>query len=194
MGKINVGRLILGGIVAGIVGDLLDFPVDGVWLAKSWNDGMQALGHSPDSRTKPDCLVQPAWTRHWACRDLDLRRDPAALRPGRENGNLRRSSGMDSWLPGAERRFHVRTGPFLASPCVLHNARVTRRVCCRDDCGSCSVQGRVETALRRGIREQTVRARRNAPHGLGGAMCAEQSNGRMRILHPPPSGTYQSRR
>ncbi len=47
MGKINVGRVILGGIVAGIVGDLLDFPVDGVWLAKSWNDGMQALGHSP---------------------------------------------------------------------------------------------------------------------------------------------------
>ena len=46
MGKINVGRLILGGIVAGIVGDLLDYPVDGVWLAKSWNDGMQALGHS----------------------------------------------------------------------------------------------------------------------------------------------------
>lgn len=45
MGKINVGRLILGGIVGGIVGDILDFPVDGVWLAKSWNDGMQALGH-----------------------------------------------------------------------------------------------------------------------------------------------------
>ena len=47
MGKINIGRLILGGIVAGIVGDLLDYPVDGVWLAKSWNHGMQALGRSP---------------------------------------------------------------------------------------------------------------------------------------------------
>ncbi len=45
MGKINVGRLILGGIVAGIVGDILDFPVDGVWLAKRWADGMSALGH-----------------------------------------------------------------------------------------------------------------------------------------------------
>jgi hypothetical protein len=45
MGKINVGRLVLGGIVAGIVGDLLDFPVDGVWLAKRWADGLSALGH-----------------------------------------------------------------------------------------------------------------------------------------------------
>jgi hypothetical protein len=45
MGKINVGRLILGGIVAGIVGDLLDFPVDDVWLAPQWTAGMKALGH-----------------------------------------------------------------------------------------------------------------------------------------------------
>jgi len=45
MGKINVGRLILGGIVAGIVGDLLDFPIDGVWLANRWTVGLRALGH-----------------------------------------------------------------------------------------------------------------------------------------------------
>jgi hypothetical protein len=45
MGKINVGRVILGGIVAGIVGDVLDIPVDGVWLAKRWTDGLSALGH-----------------------------------------------------------------------------------------------------------------------------------------------------
>jgi hypothetical protein len=45
MGKISVGRVILGGIVAGIVGDILDIPVDGVWLAKRWTDGLNALGH-----------------------------------------------------------------------------------------------------------------------------------------------------
>jgi hypothetical protein len=43
MGKINVGRLILGGIVAGIVADLLDYPVDGLWLGQRWSDGMQRL-------------------------------------------------------------------------------------------------------------------------------------------------------
>ncbi len=46
MGKINVGRWILGGIVAGIVGDILDYPVDGVWLAPMWNDQMAALGRT----------------------------------------------------------------------------------------------------------------------------------------------------
>jgi len=46
MGKINVGRLILGGIVAGIVGDLLDIPVDGVWLSKMWSAQLGTYGFS----------------------------------------------------------------------------------------------------------------------------------------------------
>jgi len=45
MVKINMGRVILGGIVAGIVSDILDFPIDGLWLAPRWTDGMKALGH-----------------------------------------------------------------------------------------------------------------------------------------------------
>jgi hypothetical protein len=44
MGKINMGRVILGGIVAGIVADVLSFLVDGVWLASQWNAGVSALG------------------------------------------------------------------------------------------------------------------------------------------------------
>jgi len=52
MGKINIGRVILGGLVAGIVGDLLGFLVDGVLLAPQWADGMKVLiGHS-DYSTK----------------------------------------------------------------------------------------------------------------------------------------------
>jgi hypothetical protein len=46
MGKINIGRVVLGGIVAGIVGDLLDYPVDGVWLAPRWANEMSLLGHN----------------------------------------------------------------------------------------------------------------------------------------------------
>ncbi len=45
MGKINVGRLILGGIVAGIAIDILDYFVDEVWLGARWSDGMARLGH-----------------------------------------------------------------------------------------------------------------------------------------------------
>lgn len=43
MGKINLGRMILGGVVAGLVADILDWLVDGVWLAPRWADGMKAL-------------------------------------------------------------------------------------------------------------------------------------------------------
>ncbi|MGP8270647.1 MAG: hypothetical protein ACLQLH_11315 [Terracidiphilus sp.] len=45
MGKINLGRVIIGGIVAGIVSDILGFLVDGVVLAHKWNAGMTALDH-----------------------------------------------------------------------------------------------------------------------------------------------------
>ena len=46
MGKIDMGRVILGGIVAGIVADVLGYIVDGVILAPRWAEGMKALGHS----------------------------------------------------------------------------------------------------------------------------------------------------
>jgi hypothetical protein len=52
MGKINVGRWILGGIVAGIVGDLLDYPVDGVWLAPMWNTQLTSAGRQPFSSSQ----------------------------------------------------------------------------------------------------------------------------------------------
>jgi hypothetical protein len=44
MGKINLGRVLLGGIVAGIVSDVLGFLVDGWLLAPRWADGMKMLG------------------------------------------------------------------------------------------------------------------------------------------------------
>jgi len=45
MGKINMGRVILAGLVAGIVADFLGFLVDGILLAPQWAVGMQNLGH-----------------------------------------------------------------------------------------------------------------------------------------------------
>ena|ERR1035437_4151610 len=52
MGKINIGRVILGGLVAGIVVDLLSYLVDGVLLAPRWADGMTALGRPDLSSTQ----------------------------------------------------------------------------------------------------------------------------------------------
>ncbi len=48
MGRMNIGRLIHGGIVAGIVGDILGYIVDGVVLAPRWADAMRALGRPPE--------------------------------------------------------------------------------------------------------------------------------------------------
>jgi hypothetical protein len=45
MSDISTGRVIVGGIVAGVVSDLLAYAVDGVWLAPGWNAGMKALNH-----------------------------------------------------------------------------------------------------------------------------------------------------
>jgi hypothetical protein len=46
MGKINIGRVILGGLVAGIVSDILGYLVDGRLLAPQWAAGMTRLGHT----------------------------------------------------------------------------------------------------------------------------------------------------
>jgi hypothetical protein len=43
-GNINIGRVIIGGLVAGIVADILGYLVDGVLLAHQWANGMKALG------------------------------------------------------------------------------------------------------------------------------------------------------
>jgi hypothetical protein len=44
--KINYGRVILGGVVAGIVAEILGIVVDGVLLAPQWAAGMKALGRA----------------------------------------------------------------------------------------------------------------------------------------------------
>jgi hypothetical protein len=45
MGKINMGRVIVAGLVAGLVADALGYLTDGILLASQWADGMKALGH-----------------------------------------------------------------------------------------------------------------------------------------------------
>lgn len=45
MGKINLGRVILGGLVAGIVAIIVGYLVDGLLLSSTWNTQMNALGH-----------------------------------------------------------------------------------------------------------------------------------------------------
>jgi hypothetical protein len=52
MERINMSRVILGGIVAGIVADVLGYIVDGVILAPQWADAMKALGRTDFSSSQ----------------------------------------------------------------------------------------------------------------------------------------------
>ena len=47
MGKINYGRLVLGGVVAGIVMNIVAYPVDGLWLANMWSSQLATWGERP---------------------------------------------------------------------------------------------------------------------------------------------------
>lgn len=44
MGRINWGRVVLGGLVAGVVLNVVDWLVHGVWLMEDWSAVMQGLG------------------------------------------------------------------------------------------------------------------------------------------------------
>ena len=46
MGKMNFRRWLLGGLVAGVIMDILGYFINGVWLAPSWHAGMRSLGLS----------------------------------------------------------------------------------------------------------------------------------------------------
>ena len=49
MGKINWSRVVLGGLLAGLVLNVFDFLVNGVWLMADWEAAMRALGKDPIS-------------------------------------------------------------------------------------------------------------------------------------------------
>jgi hypothetical protein len=44
MGKINWGRVLLGGLLAGVIINIFEYVTNGVILAKRWNAAMEALG------------------------------------------------------------------------------------------------------------------------------------------------------
>jgi hypothetical protein len=48
MAKINLGRVILGGLVAGIVINICEFLINGVIFAKQWAESLSSLGKAGD--------------------------------------------------------------------------------------------------------------------------------------------------
>jgi hypothetical protein len=52
MGKINLGRIILGGLAAGVVINICEGVMNGVVFQKQWAEIMVGLGKSPDMSVK----------------------------------------------------------------------------------------------------------------------------------------------
>ncbi len=47
MGKINWGKVVAGGLLAGVVLNVYDWLLNGLYLAADWNAALQALGKGP---------------------------------------------------------------------------------------------------------------------------------------------------
>lgn len=60
MGKINWSRVILGGLLAGVVINIVEFLVNGLWLADDWVSVMQGLGKSGET-SGGQLLVYNIW-------------------------------------------------------------------------------------------------------------------------------------
>lgn len=56
MGKISVGRVIGGGLLAGVVINIIEFLVNGLWLAADWEAAMKALGKGGMSGPLPTTI------------------------------------------------------------------------------------------------------------------------------------------
>src|SRR2546427_7320571 len=77
MGKINWGRVVLGGLLAGLVLNIVDFLTYGVWLKPDMAAAMTGLGKSPAAM---DSAI-PLWGALDFVSGIGLLWGYAALRP-----------------------------------------------------------------------------------------------------------------
>jgi hypothetical protein len=61
MGKINLGRVILGGVIAGLVIDVCEGILNGVILKQQWADAFAALGKTSDSISVKQIVAFNLW-------------------------------------------------------------------------------------------------------------------------------------
>ena len=133
MGKINLGRVILGGIVAGIVIDIFEGVLNGVVLAKQWADVMTQARQAWHDLNEPDRCFQRVGT---CCRNPDglgIRVDAAAPGCRSENGNIRRPCDLGDGLRTRQ------CGHRVSAPdsCGLDGYGIGGWLGGDDDCGGC---------------------------------------------------------
>jgi len=100
MGRINMGRVILGGIVAGIVADVLGYIVDGVILAPQWAEGMKALGRT-DFSVSQIVGFNILGLAYGVFANVVVCGDSSTLRRGAKGRRVRRTGGVGRWSAAA---------------------------------------------------------------------------------------------
>jgi len=60
MGKISIGRVIGGGLLAGLVINVCEFLVNGLWLAADWEAAMKAIGVT-STNAPTQILIYNVW-------------------------------------------------------------------------------------------------------------------------------------
>ncbi len=97
MGKINLGRVIGGGLLAGLVINASEFLVSGLWLAPDWEAAMKAIGVT-STTTPAQIAVYNIWGFAMGILAVWLY---AAIRPRFGPGpRTAYSAAIALWIPG----------------------------------------------------------------------------------------------
>ena len=88
MSRINLGRVAIGGLLAGFIINVGEFILNGVLLEEDMNCG-HGRAQQASRRSGHDHLVRPVQLRVGIHAGVDVCRDPAAIRRRHEDGDLR---------------------------------------------------------------------------------------------------------
>ena len=120
MGKINAGRVLLGGLLAGVVINISEWFWNGVVFMKDMQDAMAKLGKTMDMGRRHHFDLHRVGFPDRHPGGVALRGDPAPLRRGPQN---RHSHWPDDVAPGLRFDDHQH-GPYGPVPGAPHAARL----------------------------------------------------------------------
>ncbi len=98
MGKINMGRVVMGGVLAGVVLFFTEFVLHGVILSADWKQAMTALGKTMNENMAGEMVIYAVWSLVLGIASVWLY---AAMRPrfGAGPGTAVKT-GLAAWVIG----------------------------------------------------------------------------------------------
>ena len=119
MGRINFSRVVLGGVLAGILINISEYLRYDVVLRGEFEEGLQRPRKRPPERRRGHDGLDALGIRARDRGRLALRRDPAALRAGGRHGGPRRRGGLVLHVSARDHRDAGRWDSSPISPVAL---------------------------------------------------------------------------